>query len=176
MRGLIKIRHFADICLRPVSWLAGIFLATSVFFYALNSLLRYFVKSAMPWPEEYCTYIIVLMIFLMQCGLEFREESLAIGVLDNVAKKYRVIEYIRFYFKTVLAIVVFVVLAHTGIGVVKQNLQFGVLSPVLRVPMGIYFALMVATFFLVILFTVLNMISTQKFRGKQKESEVDTYD
>jgi TRAP-type C4-dicarboxylate transport system permease small subunit len=65
----------------------------------------------------------------------------------------------------------FGILLSVGINVTKTNFSYGVLSPVLRIPMGIYFAMMTATFGLVMLFTLLNMISTQMFTGASQKNE-----
>jgi TRAP-type C4-dicarboxylate transport system permease small subunit len=157
------LRRIADLCLKPIGWLSAVFLGTSAIVYAYNSVLRYVFKSAMPWPEEYCTYIVVLMLFLLQCRLEFYDEELAIGVLDNLTERYPVLKRVLFYFRCALTLVLFGILLNVCIAVTKTNFSYGVLSPVLRIPMGLYFLMTAVTFGLVMLFTLLNMISTRKF-------------
>jgi TRAP-type C4-dicarboxylate transport system permease small subunit len=108
----------------------------------------------------------------MQCRLEFNDEELSIGILDNLAKKFKALEFIRFYFREVITLTMFSVLLYTGIHVVQQNFIFGALSPVLRIPMGIYFLLMTITFGLVILLTLLNMIVPKFITVAEGEEEV----
>lgn len=159
MKALRKITEKA---LNAVIALSAVMLASSMLIYAYNCFMRYAVRAPMSWPEEYCTYIVVLMVFFMQCRLEFKDESLCIGLLDNMMEKNPVLERLLFYLRGVISLIVFGILLNVGVSVAKQNFFYGSISPVLKFSMGMYFALVDVCLALVMVFWVVNII-TRRF-------------
>lgn len=155
-----KIRNIADKILQVVTVLSAIMLTTSVIFYALNCFMRYVVRAPLAWPEEYCVYIVVLMVYFMQCKLEFHGEELCIGVLDNLIAKSKAIRIVQTLIQGAVTIFIYCHLFfNVGLGVVAQQNQYGILSPVMRFEMGVYFGLINACFLLVVIFWVINILT-----------------
>lgn len=167
-----KIRKVADIILQVVMVISAVMLTTSLIFYALNCFMRYVVRSPLPWPEEYCVYIVVLMVYFMQCKLEFHGEELCIGVLDNFINSSKAIRIIHTVFQGVVTIFLYCYLyVNAGLGVVAQQVSYGILSPVMRIPMGIYFNLVNICFLLVVIFWVINIFTKDYDKVEEKAVE-----
>ena len=165
----VKLRRFSDVILWIVTAISAVMLTTSVLFYVMNCYMRYVMRAPLAWPEEYCIYIVVLMFYFIQCRLEFRNEGLGIGIIDAFLAKSKLLRIFATLFHGTVAIFVYVVLLNVGRTVVRQQIRFGVLSPVMRVPMSIYFSLINVCFILVILFWVIRLF-TQDY---DKMGEVD---
>ncbi len=147
-----KLDHVADIVTRLISAISAVMLTSSVLIYIFNCFMRYVMRAPLPWPEEYCIYIVVLMVYFMQCRLEYKGEQLGIGLIDQWLEKYKILRVLVTLIQGGTAIFVYVVLYRVGLTVVRQQNTFGAVSPVMRVPMGIYFSLINACFILVIVF------------------------
>jgi TRAP-type C4-dicarboxylate transport system permease small subunit len=121
--------------------------------------MRYIVRAPRSWPEEYCIYIVVLMVYFLQCRLEFKGEQLGIGIIDTLLVKHKTLRIIATLIHGAVAIVVFAVLFKVGLTVVQQQYIFGIISPVIRFPMVIYFGLINGCFVLVIAFWAIRFIT-----------------
>lgn len=138
-------------------WLSALILGSSVLIYAANSILRSF-KMAMPWPEEYCTYIVVVMVFLLQGKLEFDGDALTIDILEGAAKRSLFFRRLLHLIRLVVTAGVGIVLFRTGVSVASQNFSYGSVSPVMNISMGIYFSIINVCFVLLIITSVVCFI------------------
>lgn len=154
-----KLRHVAEIILTVITVVCAILLASSVVFYAFNCFMRYVVRNPLPWPEEYCIYIVVLMVYVITCRMEFFEEELCIGIIDPLIKKSKIVRNVLFILHGLLTIFIMYQMYKIGTDVVAQQSRYGIVSPVMRIPMGIYFGLVNASFVLVIVFWVINLLT-----------------
>jgi len=150
--------------------ISGCILGIGALLYTFNSITRLF-KYSVSWIEELCIYSIVLMVFLMQAKLEFHNEQLSISVLADKLKNKPILKRILYTFKGVVTIFVCIVLFRVGLSVIKQNLTYGVLSPVLGFPMGLYFLLINICLMMVILCQFVN-IFTKKIETEDDKKEV----
>lgn len=154
-----KLDRVADTVTWLVTVISAVMLTSSVLIYIFNCFMRYVMRAPLPWPEEYCIYIVVLMVYFMQCRLEYKGEQLGIGLIEPLLAKHKALRVIATLIHGGTALFVYVVLYNVGLTVVKQQIRFGALSPVMRVPMGIYFGLINACFVLVMVFWVIRFIT-----------------
>ena len=158
------LRRITDKILNFTLGISAVILASSVVIYAFNSLLRS-MKMAMPWPEEYCTYIVVIMVFLVQSKLEFHDEELTINALDSVANKKPWFNTVLHVFRYLFTILVVGVIFRSCVTVAQQNFQYKAVTPVMNFSMGIYFSLVAICFGLVILTAAVSLILRLGQRG-----------
>lgn len=168
MKALDKLREFTDKFLLIILIVSGLALGSSAVFYALNCLLRYAFKAPLAWPEEYCTYVIVLMVFLMQCRLEFRDESLSISVIWEKVKEKPIARRILYSFKGIVTIAMAALMTDIGFSLVEQQFTYGAVTPVMRIPFGIYYIAISISFALVAIVWVINLF-TKQFDEEGKE-------
>lgn len=159
------LRRITDTVLNIILAISAIILASSVVIYAFNSFLRT-LKMAMPWPEEYCTYIVVIMIFLVQSKLEFCNEELTINALDSVANKTPWLDKLLYVIRYLFTIVAVAIIFYTCVTVAQQNFQYKAVTPVMNVSMGLYFSLVAFSFGLVILTCAVSLILRLGQRGR----------
>lgn len=166
-----KLKRLAEIVTMLVTVISAVLLTSSVLIYIVNCFMRYVMRAPLPWPEEYCIYIVVLMVYFLQCRLEYKGEQLGIGLIDNLLAKYKPLRVIITLIHGGTAIFVYGVLYKVGTTVVEQQIRFGNVSPIMRVPMGTYFRLIDACFILVIVFWIIRFITDDY--EKVEESYID---
>ena len=154
-----KLRRFAELILQVLTYLCAALLASSVIFYAVNCFMRYVVHAPMTWPEEYCIYIVVLMVYLITCRMEFFGEELSIGIIDPLLEKSKFLSNVIFVLHGLLTMFIMYQLYKIGVDVVAMQNRYSIVSPVMRIPMSIYFGLVNASFVLVIVFWVINLLT-----------------
>lgn len=155
----VKIRWFAEFFLWIIHAISALMLAASALAFVLNVYMRYIAGAPLAWPEEFSLYIVVLMVYLMQCRLEFKNESLGIGIIDPLLAKSKPLRIFVALFHIVVVIVVFGILLNVGQTVVQQQIRFGALSPIMRIPMATYFNLINICFILIIVFWVIRLFT-----------------
>ncbi|NLY71980.1 MAG: TRAP transporter small permease [Clostridiales bacterium] len=155
---MLKIRGAMDKFLNALIVISTVFLGVALVLYTINSLARLF-KVGVPWIEEYCIYSVVFIVFLIQAKLEFRDEHLSIAFLAEKVKNNPIPRRILFTIRGIVSIVVYVILFKEGLAVIQQNLSYGVVSPILSFPMGIYFTLINICFVLVIIYWIVHIFT-----------------
>lgn len=154
-----NLSRIADNFTWYVTVISSVMLAASVLVYVFNCFMRYVIRAPLPWPEEFSIYIVVLMVYFLQCRLEYKGEQLGIGIIDHLLTKHKILRVIVTLIHGGTAIFVYVVLFKVGLVVVEQQYTFGAVSPVIRVPMGIYFGLVNACFILAIVSWVIRFFT-----------------
>ena len=165
-----KLRRLAEQFFNLVNTISAVLLGSSVILYAFNCFMRYVVGKAIPWPEEYCTYIVVLMVWFMTCRMEFFEEELCIGLVDAWAAKSKPLRYALLAFQFVVTIFIYGVLIKVADNVVAQQFRFGAISPVIHFSMGMYFTLIKVCFILVIVAWIINLL-TRDYGSKEAQQD-----
>ena len=154
----VKLRGFAEIILRLVYILSAVMLGSSTFIYAVNGVvMRYVMRAPIAWTEEYCIYIVVLMTYLMQCRLEFYDQGIGMGVINIILPKSKALRIFVTLFNGAVVAFVYVILLNVGRTVVRQQIRFGTLLPIMKLPMAIYFGLINVCFALVLAFWVIRL-------------------
>lgn len=153
------LRKIADKVLDIITLLAGYVLASAVILYTINCFMRYCLKAPMAWPEEYCTYFVVFMVYLLQCRLEFKGEELTIGLIDNQLKKSKALRRIIFYVQALITIGIYGYLYYVGMEVVKKQYQYATVTPIMKIPYGVYFNLINICLVIVIVFWIVNLLT-----------------
>ncbi len=163
-------RKLLDKLLTIVFVISGCLLGLAAILYTFNSITRLF-KHGVPWIEEYCIYTVVLMVFLMQARLEIRDQQLSISFLTDQVNNRPVARRILFTIRGIVTIFVYAVLFQVGTAVIQQNLSFGVVSPIIDFPMGIYFAAIDISLALVIVYWIIYLF-TKKWEPENGRSGV----
>lgn len=153
---------------KGLTGISAAFLAVSVVLSTFNAVARSFFSSSYPWIEELCCYLAALMMFLMMPCLEFNDEQLSISFLDEKFKNNRIARQILFYIRGVVTVVFNGVLIRAGYKVVARNLQIGSASPVLKLPYGRLYTLVMAALILLIVYWIFHFFINE-WRGRPNE-------
>jgi len=164
---MLKIRRAMDKFLSVLIAISTLFLGISLVLYTINSLARLF-KFGVPWIEEYCIYSVVFIVFLLQAKLEFRDEHLSIAFLAEKTKNNPIPRRILFTIRGIVSIAIYLILFREGLLVVQQNLSYGVVSPIISFPMGVYFTLINICFALVIIYWIVHIFTKKWTRDDDK--------
>lgn len=132
-----------------IGTVAGVFLGISVFFATINAFVRYGLGSSFPWAEEFCTYLVVILVFLVQPWLESTDEQLSIGILNSKLKNEKVRKAI-FVFRGIITVIIFYFLVKFGIYVIEKAYISKTVTYVLQIPRYILYAITTCIFGLVI--------------------------
>lgn len=130
--------------------LSGCFIGISTFVASINGILRYSINFNFPWAEELCTYLVVIMVFMMQPYLETRDEQLCIGFLSAKLKNPLVKKAI-FIFRGLITIFILGLLVKYGIAVVERTYETKAVTYMLQIPRYLLYAITTGSFILVIL-------------------------
>ena len=128
---------------------AGVFLGISVFFATINAFVRYGLGSSFPWAEEFCTYLVVILVFLVQPWLEAADEQLTIGILGSRLKN-EALKKVIFIVRGIITVVIFYYLVQFGIYVAEKAYVNKTVTYVLQFPRYILYAITTGIFGLVI--------------------------
>ena len=148
--------------------LGAICLLTSVLAYGMNSILR-FAKMPLSWPEEYCTYIIVFAVFLIQARLEFQDDELCIGVLEGLMKKHMWLNKVLYSIRYIVTGIMYVAIINVMVKIIKQNFAYGTVTPVLRVSFGIYYVMIAVCFGIALITIALKLVEKLAERRETNE-------
>ena len=142
--------------------IAAAMLAVSVVLTTVNALARSFFHMNFPWL---CCYLAALMMFVMMPSLEFRDEQLSISFLDEKFKNNQVARQILFYIRGIVTVIFTGILINGGYKVVVRNLEIHSASPILRMPFGWLYGIILATMVLVIVYWVAHLFINE-WRGR----------
>ena len=145
--------------------IAAAMLAVSVVLTTVNALARSFFHMNFPWVEELCCYLAALMMFVMMPSLEFRDEQLSSSFLDEKFKNNQVARQILFYIRGIVTVIFTGILINGGYKVVVRNLEIHSASPILRMPFGWLYGIILATMVLVIVYWVAHLFINE-WRGR----------
>ena len=154
--------------LKALVGISAVFLAASVLLSTLNAISRSFFLSSFPWIEELCCYLAALVMFLMMPYLEFHDDQLSISFLDEKFKNNQIARQILFYIRGVVTIVFNGILIRAGYRVVVRNLGLGSASPVMKIPYGGLYSVVLVALALVVLYWVFHFFINE-WRGNGHE-------
>lgn len=126
---------------------AMLLLATTILS-TLNAIVRFSGLGSVVWAEEIGTLCMVIMVFLSQPNLEFRNRQLCIGVLQSSLKN----EKIKRFFHILRGIITMSIsgcLMYQTYIIMEKAEQFHYSTPVLQIP-RVYLYGMIALAFLMV--------------------------
>jgi TRAP-type C4-dicarboxylate transport system permease small subunit len=129
--------------------ISAVFIAVSALSSTYNAITRSFFAFSNPWIEELSCYLCALMMFLMAPRLEYLDEQLSISFLDEKLKAHTAARKLIFYIRGAVTVFLYAVLLNAGYRVVARNLSIGSKSPVLHMPYGWLYAIVMASMILV---------------------------
>jgi TRAP-type C4-dicarboxylate transport system permease small subunit len=130
--------------------IASVLLCISVFFSTINAICRSVFSISLPWAEELCTYLVVLVVFLAIPYLEFSNSQLSIGILDAKLKN-PLSKKIIYILQGAVIIVIMSILVYYGVSVTQNAYINNIVTYVLRLPRAFFFSVAVASLILVII-------------------------
>ncbi len=128
----------------------GFMLAVSTFLAALNAILRYGFKAGMPWSEEVCTYLCILLTFLAISWLETEDRHLSIDIFNTTVKS-EVVKKIIYIVRGIITLGIFAILIKSGFGTIKSTFQTQAVTYVLQIPRYILYTIVVGSYALFII-------------------------
>ncbi len=159
------MRKILDGGLKVLVAISVVFLAASVALSTLNAISRSFFLTSFPWIEELCCYLAGLVMFLMMPYLEFTDDQLSISFLDEKFKNNQTARKILFYIRGFFTVLFNGILIRAGFRVVERNLNLGSASPVMKIPYGGLYTVVLAALVLVIVYWAFH-IFINEWRGK----------
>lgn len=157
--------------LRIISGVAAVFLTVSTVLACINVFLRYLFGSSLPWADELSIYIVVLMVYIYQCKLEYDGDQLSVSVLVEYFKNRPIILKCMYYLRLLITISLYTLLLNSGFKVVKQHLMYKATTPVMRMPLWILGLIVTIGLILVILAWIIKSLPNKKKNDLQKEGE-----
>lgn len=136
---------------------AAVFICVSTFFAAINAILRFTVGAGVPWSEELCSYLIVMLVFIAISYLEYTDKQLSIGILNNFLKNdlaKRVITIIR----GLITMGFLGMLFYYGLEVTQKAYERNTVTFVLQMPRFILYGIVTVCFAIAIISWIVNII------------------
>ena len=132
-------------------WIAaGFLILFSTILAGINVVVRNIFISSFPWAEELCTFAVILLVYLALPYLESSNNQLCIGVIFSIVKSdkgRKVLVYIRGF----ITMAASALITYYGIIVTYRTMLRMVITPVLQMPKGVFYAIMAACFALTII-------------------------
>jgi TRAP-type C4-dicarboxylate transport system permease small subunit len=148
------LRTILDRGLLTLTAISAAFIAAAALLSTYNAVTRSFFSFSSPWIEELSCYLCALTMFLMTPRLEYHDEQLSISFLDEKLKTRPPLRKLIFYIRGVVSVFLYIILLRAGYSVVERNLAIGSRSPVLRMPYGYLYTLVMIAVILVIIYWV----------------------
>lgn len=142
-----------------VTAISAVLLASSALAYVFNCFMRYVVKKPFAWPEEYCTYIIVVMVYFIASRMEYHDDMLVIGLIDVWSEKSKILKAVLYLVQAVVTFGVYGILFNAATKVIAQQFKYSTISPIMHIPMGAYFTAIRIFFALIIIAWVIKLIT-----------------
>jgi TRAP-type C4-dicarboxylate transport system permease small subunit len=120
-----------------------LFIATTLT--AVNTILRYFFNFTIFGNEEFSTYSVLVLSFLMFSVLEVQDKHLTVDVFKTTVKNQKLKEVV-FVFQGIFSMGIFGVLLYYGFKVTATAAKYSSGSPTLNIPKDILFGITMATF------------------------------
>lgn len=135
-----------------------------------NAISRYFFSVSSPFIEEFCTYGCVLLMFLMQPRLEYKDEQLSISVLDEKLAKFPAIRTVLFWFRGAVTLFIYFFIIRAGFEVIRMNVNNGASTPVMHFPYSILYGIVVAAMLLLVVYWIFHFfINDHKLRRDKSD-------
>lgn len=151
----MKILRWIDNNLEEVIgsiYLAGIVIAMSV-----QVIMRRFLTSSLPWPEELSRYLFIAIVGLCLSSCVRKNSHLRINILEVA---FPVVKRPLGIFSDVAFLAVMIYFIKPGIDVIRKIAASGQLSPALQIPMATVYASFILGFFLCCIRLVQHIILT----------------
>ncbi|MDR1246936.1 MAG: TRAP transporter small permease [Clostridiales Family XIII bacterium] len=165
-----KLRMLLNGGLTGLMAISTVFLAVSALLSTYNAIARSFFSFSSPWIEELCCYLCALMMFLMMPRLEYFDDQLSISFLNEKLKNHPAGKKLIFCVRGVITVFLYGILLNAGYSVVVRNLLISSKSPVMKVPYGQLYTVVMITVVLVIIYWVFHFFLKNERGGELNES------
>lgn len=117
-----------------------------------NAVSRFAFSVSSPFVEEFCCIMAVIIMYLMQPRLEYKDEQLSIAILDEKLKGYPMARRVIFYIRGLVTLFIYVLLIKAGFDVVRVNAGTSSSTPVMHMPYAILYGIVVALLIVVVVY------------------------
>ena len=155
--------------LLALTGISSLFIAVSAALSTYNALTRSFFAFSSPWIEELSCYLCALTMFLMAPRLEYLDEQLSISFLDEKLKSRPAWRRLIFYIRGVVTVCLYATLLRAGCNVVVRNLAIGSKSPVLQMPYGQLYMIVMLALILVIAYWAFHFFINRHIEWRRAE-------
>lgn len=159
------IRRIFEFNLQIITWISAVILAISTVLSAINVFLRYGFDSSLVWADELSIYIVILMVFLFQPYLEYKDDQLSISVITEHFANKPIVLKIMYFIRMLITFVLYIVLIRSGFALISQNLMYQAATPVMRFPLWILSLIVTIGLILVLVYWIVKFLPDEKKGG-----------
>lgn len=161
-----SIRNVFEVNLKIITWISAAFIGMSTVLSVINVFLRYGLGTGWVWADEFSIYIVIVMVFLYQCNLEYRDDQLSISVLAEVFSDKPKILKAMYFFRMAVTFLLYGILIRSGFSLISQNMKFQAMTPVMHVPLWILSLVVTIGLILVLVYWIVKFLPEGKKEGK----------
>ncbi|MCL2010601.1 MAG: TRAP transporter small permease [Synergistaceae bacterium] len=136
--------------LRGMHWIAAFLYLTATAAAFVNVITRYFFRFVIFGSEEFCSFLVIIMAYLMFPIIEAEDRHLRIDIFENAVKNHTIKEIVR-VFRGIVTAGVCGTIAFYGLRTASVARRFGAASTSLQIPMYILFGITTASFVFMVL-------------------------
>jgi len=160
------IRNVFEVNLKIITWISAAFIGLSTVLSVINVFLRYGFGTGWIWADEFSIYIVIVMVFLYQCNLEYRDDQLSISVLAEMFSGRPIVLKVMYFFRMAVTFLLYGILIRSGFALIKQNLKFQAMTPVMHVPLWILSLVVTIGLMLVLVYWIVKFLPEGKKEGE----------
>ena len=129
---------------------AALMLGLAAILALFNSFDRKVLTIGFPWIEEFCTYMIVMGVFLTLPLIELRDDQLHMGLLSSLIES-KAFNKALFIFRGLFTITILSIIVWYGIITVQAQASTGAVTIILRWPKATIYSVGVAGYAMAII-------------------------
>ena len=144
---IIKVfRNF----LNGLRWVAITLLSIATVLTCINAFGRYVFNYVIFGSEEFCTYSVIIMVFLLFPVMEAEGRNIKVDILENMASSKK-LKNAAFIIRGLFTIGICGAVAYYGWRVTRTAYIYQSASPTLKIPKDVVFAITAGSFSLAVL-------------------------
>ena len=149
-----QLKRFFSSCNKVISQAEnisiGIALLCATFMITINVILRFFLKRAFSWSDEFVRYLIIYVTFIGCAGCVRKQEHIAIDIVASFCKNKAVLRAMSI-FVGVICVIFSGAITVFGVQLVAKVIRFPQITAGLRIPQYVPYIMIPAGFALMTL-------------------------
>lgn len=134
-----------------------------------NAISRFAFSVSSPFIEEFSCIMAVIIMYLMQPRLEYKDEQLSIAILDEKLKNFPAARRVIFYIRGLVTLFIYVLLIKAGFDVVRVNMGTQSSTPIMHLPYAVLYGIVTALLIVVVFYWIFHFFLKRDFReGAEK--------
>ena len=144
-----------------VRWIVAFIYFVTTVVTSINAISRYFFKYVIFGSEEFCTYAVIIMAYLMFPIMEAEDRHLRIDIFENSVKNRTLKEIVR-VIRGIVTMGVCGTIAFYGWRVTSIAYSYKSTSPTLNIPKSIVYGITMASFVFVVLGWICSLLFNKR--------------